>query len=110
MGSQATEEAPATAAPEVQAAPILSILMFSTSGFERFRIDQREALTPGGCPIPYLVDPAEIERVGQDQYLLTFSAAFTSQEEYQLCLEQAEDPDDCDLAPPVPREALTLNT
>lgn len=79
-------------------------------GFERFRIDQREALTPGGCPIPYLVDPAEIERVVQDQYLLTFSAAFTSQEEYQLCLEQAEDPDDCDLAPPVPREALTLNT
>jgi len=79
-------------------------------GFERFRIDQTPAITELGCPTPYRVDPAEIEKVGDDEYLLTWSSAFSSEEELLECLQQAADPDECHFAPPVPGAPRILNT
>jgi len=71
-------------------------------GFERFRIDQTPSLSPEGCPTPYLVNPAEIRRVAEGEYELTFSIAFESETQYQICLSEKIDPDDCDYAEPVP--------
>lgn len=73
--------------------------------FQRFRIDQTAARRRG-CPVPYLVDPAEIERVGEGEYVLTFATAFASEEAYDACLNEAVDLDACDYAEPalgVPR-------
>lgn len=77
--------------------------------FQRFRIDQTPSLTPAGCPTPYLVDPAEIERVGDGEYRLTFSIAFASEEQFQECLDAAADPDECDHAEPLPGVPRTLS-
>ena len=66
--------------------------------FQRFRVVQMEALAPGGCPVPYQVNPAEIERIGDGEYKLTFSAAFSSEEEFLRCREEAADLDECDHA------------
>lgn len=70
--------------------------------FQRFRVDQTPALSFLGCPVPYLVDPAEIERVGEGEYVLTFAAAFSSEEEFQQCLKDEADWDNCDYAEPLP--------
>lgn len=71
-------------------------------GFERFRIDQTPSLTPEGCPTPYLVNPAELRRVAEGEYELTYSIAFESETQYQICLQEKIDPDDCDYAEPIP--------
>lgn len=77
--------------------------------FQRFRIDQTPSLTPEGCPTPYLVDPAEIERVGDGEYQLTFSMAFASEEQFWECLDAAADPNECDHAEPLPGVPRTLS-
>lgn len=77
--------------------------------FHRFRIDQTPSLTPGGCPTPYLVEPAEIERVADGEYRLTFSMAFASEEQFRECLAAAADPDECDHAEPLPGVPRTLS-
>lgn len=78
-------------------------------GFERFRIDQTPWITASGCPTPYLVDPAVIERTAEGEYELTFSIAFASEEEFELCLRDAVDPDECDFAEPVPGPSRELD-
>lgn len=78
-------------------------------GFETFRIDQTPFLTPEGCPTPYWVDPAEIVHVGEGEYELRYSVAFDSQEEFESCLQETVDWDDCDHAQPQPRATRRLH-
>lgn len=77
-------------------------------GFERFRIDQTPFLG-GGCPLQEFVDPAAIERVDENEYLLTFSIAL-SDEERTRCEEEPTHDDECNSGTPVPREPRTLDS
>lgn len=76
--------------------------------FQGFAVARTTAL--GDCPDPLLVDSAELVRIGDDAYELDYTIAFSSEEEFAACVEQAANLDDCLSAVPTARPSRTVAT